>query len=93
MTNEALSVPSERLAEGSGIRCEIVADREAISRHFATTMIAESRCRSPSCVNLIVATAFAGWLEPIDAREFVVESRQLCARLTRFTPKTQEEHA
>jgi glucosamine-6-phosphate deaminase len=41
--HDALAVPSAKLGEGSGIACEVVADMEAVSRHFAATMVAEYR--------------------------------------------------
>jgi glucosamine-6-phosphate deaminase len=40
---DALLVPPEKLGEGSGCRCEVVADAEALTRHFASTMVAEVR--------------------------------------------------
>src|SRR5512132_771985 len=41
MSAEALNVPPERLGNGSGCRCEVVADGAALARHFADTMVAE----------------------------------------------------
>jgi len=38
---DALSVPPERLGEGSGVRVEIVADAAALAEHFATAMLDE----------------------------------------------------
>jgi glucosamine-6-phosphate deaminase len=38
---DALSVPPERLGEGSGCAVEVVADMPALTEHFATTMIDE----------------------------------------------------
>jgi glucosamine-6-phosphate deaminase len=38
---DALSVPPEQLGEGSGCRCEVVADAEALTQHFADTMLSE----------------------------------------------------
>lgn len=43
MNADPLAVPPEKLGAGSGIPCEVVADMEALTRHFATTMIAEYR--------------------------------------------------
>jgi glucosamine-6-phosphate deaminase len=42
-TAEALRVPAERLGAGSGCRCEVVPDAEALTRHFAASMIDEFR--------------------------------------------------
>jgi glucosamine-6-phosphate deaminase len=39
--SDALSVPRERLGEGSGCRVEIVADAAALTEHFATAMLDE----------------------------------------------------
>ncbi len=43
MTADALAVPPEALGEGSGCACEVVADANALTQHFAATMIAEVR--------------------------------------------------
>ncbi len=42
-TAQALLVPAERLGEGSGCRCEVVPDAEALARHFAASMVEEFR--------------------------------------------------
>ena len=43
LTAQALRVPPERLGEASGCRCEVVPDAEALSRHFASSMVDEFR--------------------------------------------------
>lgn len=40
---DALAVAPDKLGAGSGIRCEVVADMEALTHHFAATMVAEYR--------------------------------------------------
>ena len=41
MKDDALRIPPDALGEGSGCRCEVVADGAALARHFADTMVAE----------------------------------------------------
>jgi glucosamine-6-phosphate deaminase len=43
VSDDALRVPPEKLGAGSGCAFEVVADAEALTRHFAATMIAEFR--------------------------------------------------
>jgi len=43
ITEDALRVAPERLGQGSGCRCEVVADADALSRHFAASMQDEFR--------------------------------------------------
>ncbi len=40
-TAEALAVPPERLGIGSGIRCTVLPDMDALSDHFADALVAE----------------------------------------------------
>ena len=41
--SEALRVPAERLGAGSSCKCEVVADADALARHFAASMQGEYR--------------------------------------------------
>ena len=43
MSTDPLAVAADKLGAGSGIRCEVVADIEALTRNFAATMVAEYR--------------------------------------------------
>ena len=43
MSGDALTVPPDELGQGSGCRCDVVADGETLTRHFADSMIAEFR--------------------------------------------------
>ena len=53
-TEEALRVPPEKLGEGSGIRCEVVPDAEALARHFAANMVAEVRAAKEQAREFVV---------------------------------------
>jgi len=64
--DEALRVPPERLGEGSGIACEVVADAPALTQHFAASMVAEFReakTRAQPCVVFIVPVGPIGQFE------------------------------
>lgn len=65
-TLTALAVPPDKLGADSGIRCEVVADAEALTRHFAATMIEEVReakARAQPCVVFIVPVGPIGQFE------------------------------
>jgi glucosamine-6-phosphate deaminase len=66
MSNGALLVPPGKLGEGSGCRCEVVADAEALTRHFAADLVArfrEAKGRARPQVVFIVPVGPVGQFE------------------------------
>jgi glucosamine-6-phosphate deaminase len=66
VTVDALGVPPEALGEGSGCRCAVVADAEALTEHFAAALVAEFRAakrRPRSPVVFIVPVGPVGQFE------------------------------
>jgi glucosamine-6-phosphate deaminase len=63
---DALAVPPEKLGAGSGCRCEVVADAEALAQQFAATMVAmvrEAKVRAQPYVVFIVPVGPIGQFE------------------------------
>ena len=58
----ALAVPAEALGDGSGCRCEVVADADALTQHFAAAMVAEVRAAQAS------GRPFAVFIVPVGPR-------------------------
>lgn len=70
-SGDVLSIPPERLGQGSSCRCEILPDGDALAQHFADAMVAEveeARRRARHCVVFIVPVGPIGQFERFAAR-------------------------
>ena len=66
MREDALKVPPDQLGQGSGCRCEVVADGAALAWHFADTIVAEfqeAKSRARSFIAFIVPVGPIGQFE------------------------------
>ena len=66
MREDALKVPPDQLGQGSGCRCEVVADGAALAWHFADTIVAEfqeAKSRARSFIVFIVPVGPIGQFE------------------------------
>jgi glucosamine-6-phosphate deaminase len=71
MSDDALEVPPDQLGQGSGCRCEVVADSAALARHFADAMVAEfqdAKSRARPFVVFIVPVGPIGQFELLAQR-------------------------
>jgi glucosamine-6-phosphate deaminase len=66
MSDDALNVPPDHLGQGSGCRCEVVADVATVAKHFADTMVAEfleAKARARPFIVFIVPVGPIGQFE------------------------------